>query len=594
MKRLALAAFVLIPTTASAHLIVDVGVTLRAPAYAPKSSQIVYSIDVTDYAYDGGYGIVVDDILGNGVKFVSAAGSGWNCSLSGNDVTCSAEAVYSGTSTITIKANAPSTPGSVTNQVSMQSIGSLDPVPDNNNTSATTFIYDPAICGNSAPVVAAPANGAILNDGNVTFAWSPVPGATRYRVWAAVEGAAATSLGETTFPSLSVSAEKGATLWWVDALFDACPPASSAHAFFTSAGRPYPMTVSDLAGQPGVAAAVDGAAASASFANPVSVGTDIYGNTYVVDRDASTIRKVAANGDISTVAGITGQTGAVDGTLSGGTMNHPSALTVSYGGYLYIADTGNELIRRLYPTGNGIIFGPFLVTFAGTTGVSGTTDGGGSDATFSSPEGVAVAPDYTLYVADTGEDRIRKIDGISNVSAFAGIASSPGAADGPASSARFNGPTGLALDPAGNLYVADTGNDTIRRIGTDGNVTTIAGAPGVAGFTDGTGGVARFNHPTALAFDALGNLYVADSGNNAIRRVAPSHAVTTVIGNGQTGHQNGDGATAELNDPTGLAFDPAGRLLIADSGNRVVRVAVPGSLEPPPPPPAFRHRAVSH
>jgi sugar lactone lactonase YvrE len=265
---------------------------------------------------------------------------------------------------------------------------------------------------------------------------------------------------------------------------------------------------------------------------------------------------------------------------------------VTSGGYLYIADTGNQLIRRLYPNGNGIVFGPFLVTFAGTAGVVGTVDGGGSFATFSSPAGVAVAPDYTLYVADTGEHRIRKIDGISNVSEVAGIASSPGTADGPGTSAQFNSPTGLALDAAGNLYVADTGNNTIRRVGTDGNVTTIAGAPRVAGFTDGSGAAALFNHPTALAFDAVGNLYVADSGNNAIRRIAPSRAVTTVIGNGQAGHQNGNGTTAELNGPMGITFDAAGRLLIADSGNRLLRVAVPGAVAPTPP--TRRHRAVSH
>jgi sugar lactone lactonase YvrE len=594
VKPLLLAALVLIPASASAHLIVDVGVAVRAPAYAQKSSQIVYAIDVTDYAYDGAYGIVVYDILANGVKFVSASGSGWNCSVSGNDVTCSAEAIYSGTSTITIKANAPATTGSVENQVMMQSIGSLDPVPENDNTSATTFIYDPAGCGNAGPVLAAPANGTISSSGNETFAWSPVPGAAGYRVWAAVEGAAATLLRETTSTSLSVNAEKGLTEWWVDALFDACPPVSSAHASFTSGGHPYAMSVSDLAGQPGVAAAVDGPAASASFANPVSVGTDIYGNTYVLDRDASTVRGVAANGDISTVSGITGQTGAVDGTLRGGTMNHPSALTVTNGGYVYIADTDNQLIRRLYPNGNGIVFGAFLATFAGSAGVIGTADGSGSNATFSSPAGVAVAPDYTLYVADTGEHRIRKIDGISNVSEVAGIASSPGAADGPATSAQFNSPTGLALDSAGNLYVADTGNDTIRRIGNDGNVTTIAGTAGAAGFSDGAGAAARFNHPTSLAFDALGNLYVADSGNNAIRRIAPSHAVTTLIGNGQAGHQNGDGAAAELSNPVGIAFDASGRLLIADSGNRVLRVAVPGAPAAAPTPPARRHRAVSH
>jgi sugar lactone lactonase YvrE len=594
VKRLTLVVGALfLPAVASAHLIVDVGVAVRAPAYAAKSSTLVYSVDVTDYAYDAAYGIVVYDTLGSGVKFVSASGSGWNCSASGSNVTCSAETLTSGVSTITIQATAPAAIGPVANNAMVTSLGSLDPFAGNDTASGSTLLYDPGVCSSAAPSLNSPPEATTLAAGSVHLTWTPVPGAAQYRVWAAVEGAAASPLAETSSTSLSIETEKGITEWWVDALFDGCPPASSAHRHFQSQGHAFRMSVSDFAGLPGVAAAVDGPAGEASFANPVSLGIDVYGNFYVLDRDASTIRKVAANGDLSTIIGLTGQTGANDGTGQYATMNHPAAFTVSAGGYVYIADTGNELIRQFYPTGNGIVFGPFLVSVAGTAGAAGTTDGVANNARFMSPAGIVVTKDYTLYIADTGENRIRKIGSGDNVIECAGVAATPGAADGPATSAEFNAPTGLAFDAAGDLYVADTNNNVVRRIGTDGSVTTVAGAPGIAGFADGLSVAARFNHPTGLAFDSLGNLYVADSGNHAIRRIAPSTLVTTVIGNGAAGHANGDGLSAQLNDPTGLAFDGTGRLFIADSGNRVIRMAVAGTPAIPPPPPG-RHRAVAH
>jgi len=181
-------------------------------------------------------------------------------------------------------------------------------------------------------------------------------------------------------------------------------------------------------------------------------------------------------------------------------------------------------------------------------------------------------------VTDAASSRIRKVVPIaSTVTTIA-------------AAAQFNDPTGIAIDSAGNIYVADTGNDTVRRIGSDGTVSTIAGASGAAGFSDGQGAAARFNAPAGLAFDRLGNLYVADTGNHAIRRIAPSGLVSTVIGTSVAGHANGPSATATLNQPAAVAFDAAGRLFIADRGNDVIRVATPVApalLSPP-----ARHRAV--
>jgi secreted PhoX family phosphatase len=268
---------------------------------------------------------------------------------------------------------------------------------------------------------------------------------------------------------------------------------------------------------------------------------------FVADMDTSTIRRIT-RGNVATVAGIPGVTGSNDGTVGNSTLNHPRALAVSAGGYVYIADTDNHLIRFFFPSGNGVVFGPFLVTLAGSPGVQGTADGMGGSARFSSPGGIAVSMNYTLFVGDTKNDRVRQVGQNGVVTSV--------------TAPQFRGPTGIALDGEGNIYVADTESNVIRRIGVDGQVASVAGSVGSSGLADGVGATARFNHPTALAFDRLGNLFVVDTGNHAIRRIAPSHLVTTVVAGGT------------LNSPNGIAFDGSGRLFIADTGNNVIRVAI--------------------
>jgi DNA-binding beta-propeller fold protein YncE len=246
--------------------------------------------------------------------------------------------------------------------------------------------------------------------------------------------------------------------------------------------------------------------------------------------------------------GNAGQPGAQDGTEGFGTFNHPRALAVTPGGYVYIADTDNDIVRQFYPNGNGVLFNAFLATLA---------------RGFNRPAGITVGANGTVYVTDTGSAMVRKIVGLDAVvSTVAGRG------------AELNAPAGIAIDSSGNLFVADTNNAVIKKMAADGTVSTFAGSAGQQGMTDGLGVLARFNHPTALAFDVLGNLYVADTGNNAIRRIAPSTLVTTVV----TG----------LNAPGGIAFDFSGRLLIADSGNHAIRLAVAA------PPAARRRRSVQH
>jgi sugar lactone lactonase YvrE len=571
--RLSVAAVALLSAApAFAHLVVDVGVTIRAPAFVTSRAALQYKIDVTDLAYDSAFGVVVTNHLPSPAKYVSSSGSGWNCSASGSDVTCSAETLTSGVSTITINATAPASSGTLRDAASVESLGSFDPVRTNDSTSADTIVYDAAACTSAAPSLTAPVEEASSAAGTARFTWDAVPGAKSYRLFGAVEGAKPASLAESSGTTADVPLDPGWTEWWVEAAFNSCPPTTSSHRHVHSSGAPHMLYLTTWTGRAETSGIDDGRLPDATFRAPSSLGADVYGTMYVLDAEASTLRVIAA-GEVGTVAGEADQAGWGDASGSFAQMNHPAALSVSAGGYAYIADTGNDVIRQFYPNGNGVVFGPILLTIAGAPGASGTTDGEGGKARFSSPAAIAVAPDYTLFIADTANHRIRKL--LNNtVSTVAG--GSPGSADGPRSSAQFRAPQGIAVDGDGNVYVADTDNDTIRKLAADGMVSTIAGAPGVADFADGLGTAARFKHPTGLTLDALGNLWVADSGNNAIRRIAPSGLVTTMVG-----------GSAGLNDPRGIAFDAARRLFIADRGNHMVRLATTTA-------PAVRRRTATH
>src|SRR3569833_2399996 len=169
-----------------------------------------------------------------------------------------------------------------------------------------------------------------------------------------------------------------------------------------------------------------------------------------------------------------------------------------------------------------------VTTLAGTAGQNGSADGTGAAALFNGPRGIAVDASGTIYVADTFNHTIRKITSDGSVSTFAGVAGQSGSADGTGAGARFNYPAGLAIDSSGNLYVADSSNNTLRKISSSGTVTTLAGNPASSGFADGTGTAATFYQPVGVAVDSAGNVYVADSGNSALRKVTPSGTDSTV------------------------------------------------------------------
>ena len=309
------------------------------------------------------------------------------------------------------------------------------------------------------------------------------------------------------------------------------------------------------------------------FASPSAVGTDSAGNLYVSDVGTQTIQKITSAGQVTLVAGSTGQSGSTNGTGSAARFSQPGALAAATDGTLSVADTGNNIVRSV--TGTGAV-----TTLAGTAGTSGTTDSTGNAARFSSPAGIARDGNGVLYVADSLNHTIRKIATGGVVTTFAGQAGTAGSADGTGSAALFNKPTGVAVDSSGYLYVADTGNHTIRKISAVGVVTTIAGQAGAAGSADGTGPAARFNNPGGLALGSSGELYLADTGNSTIRKITPAGVVTTIAGMpGIPGLMDGSGAYAWFDQPEGLTLGTDGNLYIADTGNAMIRkVSLTGSV----------------
>ncbi len=298
---------------------------------------------------------------------------------------------------------------------------------------------------------------------------------------------------------------------------------------------------------------------------PVSLTLDGPGNLYVADAAANTIRKITTAGVVSTLAGTAGSVGSQDGTGSAARFNQPGGITADLAGNLYVTDTGNATIRRITPEG-------VVTTLAGSVSNRGNQDGTGAAASFGSPTGITVDGAGNLYVADASNATIRQITPTAAVSTLAGLAGSRGDADGTGSAARFNYPNGVAVDAAGTLYVADTYNHTIRRVTGGGVVSTLAGSPGINGGNDGTGGYALFNQPCGVEVDAAGNLYVADTGNATLRRITPAGVVTTLAGvAGIAGLGDGPGGRALFNQPRGVVVDDAGSLYVADTGNGVIR-----------------------
>jgi sugar lactone lactonase YvrE len=329
--------------------------------------------------------------------------------------------------------------------------------------------------------------------------------------------------------------------------------------------------VTTLAGQAGSAGSADGMGSAASFYQPDGVAVDGAGNVYVADTSNHTIRKVTPAGVVTTLAGQAGSVGSADGTGSAARFSGPSGVAVDGAGNVYVADTYNHTIRKVTPAG-------VVTTLAGQAGSVGSADGTGSAASFYWPDGVAVDESGNLYVADYGNDTIRRVTPAGVVTTMAGQAGLSGSADGTGSAAQFSLPEGVAVDGSGNVYVADSGSHTIRKVTPAGVVTTLAGEPGSWGGADGTGSAARFDHPAGVAVDGSGNVYVADLGNHTIRKITPVGVVTTLAGQARGGSADGTWIAARFFDPFGVAVDGSGNVYVADSGNHTIRKVTPAGV----------------
>ena len=339
-------------------------------------------------------------------------------------------------------------------------------------------------------------------------------------------------------------------------------PASPTVNPIVSAPAPV-VNVITIAGQAGISGHADGGGGQAQFSLPNNLAMDKAGDLYVADTANNTIRRITPSGVVSTLAGVAGSHGNTDGVGNQARFWAPFGIALDGAGNMYVADTANNIIRKIMPDGT-------VTTLAGTAGFPGNRDGLGSAARFRNPWSVAVDSFGNVYVADMSNNSIRKITPNGLVSTVAGLAGLSGTTDGVAANARFNHPFALTVDSGGNIYVSDTANNAIRKITPDGAVTTIAGLPGYAGNTDGNGDSARFSAPQGLATDAAGNIYVADTGNNSIRKITPTGTVATLpIPTVITGDKTTNGAP--LNSPDGLAVDSAGNIYVADTGNHCIR-----------------------
>jgi hypothetical protein len=327
-----------------------------------------------------------------------------------------------------------------------------------------------------------------------------------------------------------------------------------------------------VAGETQYAGAEDGQGSAAHFYAPTGVVLDGAGNAYVADSYNYEIRKVAlADARVTTLAGKAAEGGRVDGTGAQARFMFSGMVgMVGDGqGHLFVADPFNNAIRKIVlQTGE-------VSTFAGTPGDCDSRDGIGKDARFCFPTGLASDGSGNVFVADSFSHQIRKIVlATAAVSTVAGRHNEIGSDDGNAAQALFYQPTGIAADAAGNVYVADTENGTLRKLAlASAQVTTLAGAAGYCAADDGVGTRARFCRPTGLIFDGASALLVADTGNGTIRRVSlGTGVVTTIAGTpGGNGNLDGVGADASFSGSCGLALDGLGNLFVADESNRSVR-----------------------
>ncbi len=325
--------------------------------------------------------------------------------------------------------------------------------------------------------------------------------------------------------------------------------------------------VTTLAGT-GLPGQNNGSASVATFNQLGGIVARPDGSLVVSDARNNLLRNISPTGDVTTFAG-GGPFGSVDGNGVAASFQNLEGLALAANGDIYVADVDGHRIRRVTPAGD-------VSTIAGN-GVSTSVDGNGTSATFNNPTGVAANSNGDLYVVEKVGNVVRKITPSGDVSTLAGSSSS-GFTDGNGSAAAFRSPTGVAVDTSGNLYVADSANHSIRKITPAGNVTTLAGSS-ASGTTDGVGAMATFATPMGVTIGRDGNLFVVDNASSQVRMVTPSGVVSTLAGDQRAqGSQDGIGAAATFANPKAVAMGPDGALYVADTNSRKIRKLTPVRL----------------
>jgi serine/threonine-protein kinase len=324
------------------------------------------------------------------------------------------------------------------------------------------------------------------------------------------------------------------------------------------------QVVTTLAGST-AAGAANGTEANASFNHPFGIATDSKGNIYVADADNNQIREIeTTTGIVTTLAG-SKIAGNLTGKGTAASFYSPTGIVCDANGNLFVTDEGNNEIRK-------IVIATGVVTTLAGSGKPGSADGKGNAASFNLPYGIAIDETGDLYIADYGNNEIRKI--VITTGAVSTIAGSTkyGCTNGTGKSAAFYAPAGIVTDGASNLYVTDAGNNEIRKIViASGKVSTVAGSTKY-GSSDGIGSMASFNQPVGLVFDGTGDLYVSDNYNNEIRKIEiGTGQVSTLAGSLTAGSADGVSTAAEFSYPTGIAIDAIGNLYVADYGNNEIR-----------------------
>lgn len=307
--------------------------------------------------------------------------------------------------------------------------------------------------------------------------------------------------------------------------------------------------------------------------SPGGVVVDAKGTVYVVDTGNHTVGALAPADKLLLIAGKPGVSGSADGQGEAARFDVPRSIAIDGREALYVVDgVQSSTIRKISSKG-------LVTTLAGKVGELGSADGQGAAARFLFPSAITVDVAGNAYVTDTGNRTLRKISPSGLVSTLAGRVDEMGTADGRGQDARFISPRGIVADGMGNLYVSDSAAKTLRKVSPAGDVSTFAGKAREAGSSDGAGEVARFGSPLGLALDKNGSLYVADAGNHTIRKVSATGVVTTLAGSaGDPGHVDGQGSAARFAFPQSLSVDSSGNVYVADADNHDLRKITPEGL----------------